>query len=142
MDLLEWSDELSVGIDLIDKQHMVLVRTINLLAMAIEQNSERELLVAIFETLADYTRTHFAYEEELFEHYGYPESNLHKQDHQALTDQVVSLKNRFEAGENNPGPEVLKFLVEWLTGHIMGADKHYAPFLQKAMREQNHRNGR
>ena len=59
MALLEWSDELSVGIDLIDKQHMILVRAINLLAMAIEKNSERELLAAIFETLADYTHTHF-----------------------------------------------------------------------------------
>ena len=133
MALLEWSDELSVGIDIIDKQHMILVRAINLLAMAIEKNSERELLAAIFETLADYTVTHFSYEEELFEHFGYPETDHHKQTHQALLDKVIALKAKFDAGENNLGPEVLRFLVEWLTKHIMGTDKRYSAFLLDAM---------
>ncbi len=136
MALLEWSDELSVGIDLIDKQHMILVRAINLLAMALEKNSERELLAAIFETLADYTVTHFSYEEELFEHFGYPETKQHRDAHQALLDKVVSLKGKFDAGEDNLGPDVLKFLVEWLTKHIMGTDKRYVPFLLSAMEEQ------
>jgi hemerythrin-like metal-binding protein len=136
MALLEWSDELSVGIELIDKQHMILVRAINLLAMAIEKNSERELLSAIFETLADYTQTHFSYEEELFEFFGYPETKEHKASHQGLLDKVIDLKGKFDAGENNLGPEVLRFLVEWLTKHIMGTDKRYVPFLLAAMEQQ------
>jgi hemerythrin-like metal-binding protein len=136
MALLEWSDELSVGIDIIDKQHMILVRAINLLAMAIEKKSERELLAAIFETLADYTVTHFSYEEELFDHFGYPETKHHKETHKALLDKVVALKKKFDAGENNLGPEVLKFLVEWLTKHIMGTDKRYSGFLVQAMERQ------
>ncbi len=136
MALLQWSDELSVGIDIIDKQHMILVRAINLLAMAIEKNSEKELLAAIFETLADYTTTHFAYEEELFDHFGYPESIEHKKDHQALLDKVNALKKRFDAGEENLGPQVLKFLVDWLTKHIMGTDKRYASFILEGMERQ------
>ena len=136
MALLQWSDELSVGIDIIDKQHMILVRAINLLAMAIEKNSERELLAAIFETLADYTATHFAYEEELFDHFGYPESIEHKKGHQALLDKVIALKERFDAGEDNLGPQVLKFLVDWLTKHIMGTDKRYASFILEGMEQQ------
>jgi hemerythrin-like metal-binding protein len=136
MALLEWSDELSVGIDIIDKQHMILVRAINLLAMALEKNSERELLAAIFETLADYTVTHFSYEEELFEHFGYPETQQHRDAHQGLLNKVVELKTKFDAGEDNLGPDVLRFLVEWLTKHIMGTDKRYVPFLLGAMEEQ------
>ncbi len=136
MVLLEWSDELSVGIDIIDKQHMILVRAINLLAMAIEKKSERELLSAIFETLADYTVTHFTYEEDLFEHFGYPETSEHRESHKALLDKVNALKNRFDDGEDNLGPEVLRFLVDWLTKHIMGSDKLYVPFLLNAMEEQ------
>lgn len=136
MALLEWSDELSVGIELIDKQHMILVRAINLLAMALEKNSERELLAAIFDTLADYTVTHFAYEEELFEHFGYDESEQHKQAHQALLNRVIELKAQFDEGQDNLGPDVLKFLVDWLTTHILGTDKRYAPFIIKAMEDQ------
>ena len=129
MALLEWTDELSVGIELIDKQHMILVRAINLLAMAIEKNSERELLAAIFETLADYTVTHFSYEEELFDHFGYPDSEQHKKTHEALLEKVVALKTEFDNGEENLGPEVLKFLVDWLTTHIMGTDKQLCPIV-------------
>ena len=136
MALLEWSDELSVGIDIIDKQHMILVRAINLLAMAIERNSERELLSAIFETLADYTNTHFSYEEELFDHFGYPRKAEHHNQHQGLLNKVIELKTKFDAGEDNLGPEVLRFLVKWLTTHIMGEDKQYSPFLIDAMEKQ------
>ena len=136
MALLEWSDELSVGIDIIDKQHMVLVRAINLLAMAIEKDSERELLAAIFETLADYTVTHFSYEEELFDYFNYAESEEHKKSHQALLDKVIALKEKFDDGEDNLGPEVLKFLVDWLTKHILGTDKRYAPFILAGMEQQ------
>jgi hemerythrin-like metal-binding protein len=136
MALLEWSDELSVGIDIIDKQHMILVRAINLLAMAIEKNSERELMGAIFETLADYTVTHFSYEEELFDHFGYPHNQEHRRQHKGLLDKVVELKSKFDAGEDNLGPEVLRFLVKWLTTHIMGDDKKYSPFLIAEMEKQ------
>lgn len=137
MALLEWSDELSVGIDLIDKQHMILVRAINLLAMAINKKSERELLAAIFETLADYTVEHFTFEEYLFELFDYPETEHHKQTHKALLDKVVALKAKFDAGESDLGPEVLKFLVEWLTKHIMGTDKRYSGFLIESMQKAN-----
>ncbi len=136
MALLEWSDELSVGIDTIDKQHMILVRAINLLAMAIEKNSEQELLTAIFETLANYTITHFSYEEELLDHFGYPESVEHKKSHQALVDELKILKEKFDTGEDHLGPQVLKFLVDWLTKHIMGTDKRYAPFILDGMKRQ------
>jgi len=136
MALLEWSDELSVGIDIIDKQHMILVRAINLLAMAIEKDCERELLAAIFETLADYTVTHFSYEEELFDHFGYTDSKNHKKAHKALLDKVVALRGKFDDGEDSLGPEVLKFLVDWLTKHILGTDKLYAPFVIEGMEKQ------
>ena len=78
----------------------------------------------------------FSYEEELFEHFDYPETKEHKQSHQALLDKVVALKAKFDDGEDNLGPDVLKFLVEWLTKHIMGTDKRYVPFLLAQMEKQ------
>ena len=133
MALLEWSDELSVGVKLIDKQHMILIRTINLLAMAVQRQSSKELLQEILDTLADYTDTHFAYEEELFDRFGYPESAEHKRLHRALLDKVIAFKTRWEKGDEELGPELLKFLVDWLRGHILGCDKKYSGFLIKAL---------
>ena len=131
--MLEWSDELSVGIKLIDKQHMILIRAINLLAMAVQRNTSKDLIGQILETLVDYTDTHFAYEEELFDRFGYPETEDHKQKHRALLHKVMDLKTRWEAGESKIGPEVLKFLVDWLRNHILGAYKKYSGFLVEAL---------
>lgn len=133
MALLEWSDELSVGIEIIDKQHMILIRAINLLALAVQHNSSRDLMSEIFKTLVDYTDTHFAYEEELFDRFGYPETEDHKAKHRALLHRVLDLKKRWEAGESQIGAEVLKFLVDWLRNHILGTDKKYSGFLVEAL---------
>ena len=133
MALLNWSDEFSVGIEIIDKQHMILVRAINLLAMAVERNGSNELLSEIFKTLVDYTNTHFAYEEELFEFYGYPQTDKHKAEHKALLQKVLDFKGQWEAGRADIGPDVLRFLVDWLRHHILGSDKKYSGYLVEQM---------
>jgi hemerythrin-like metal-binding protein len=110
-----------------------LIRAINLLAMAVKHNSSHSLMSDIFRTLVDYTDTHFAYEEELFDRFGYPETEDHKAKHRALLHKVVDLKARWDAGESQIGPEVLKFLVDWLRNHILGSDKKYSSFLVSAL---------
>lgn len=131
--MLEWSDELSVGINLIDKQHMILIRAINLLAMAVQRNTSKDLIGQILETLVDYTDTHFAYEEELFDRFDYPETEEHKASHRALLKRVIDFKTRWETEHTEIGPELLKFLVDWLRTHILGSDKKYSGFLIKAL---------
>ncbi len=125
---LEWSDEFNTGIELIDKQHQILVRAINLLGLALERGSDKELMDAIFETLADYTATHFADEERMFEAAGYPESEEHKRTHQIFLKRVQELKAQFDAGGDN-AREVMLFLVDWLKNHILGTDRKYIPYV-------------
>lgn len=136
---IEWTDDLSVGIDLIDRQHKILVRAINLLAMAVEKKTSDQLLTEIFATLVDYTDTHFAYEEELFDIYGYPHTEEHKLQHRHLLQRVTDLKHKWENGETNIGPEVLRFLVDWLKTHILGSDKKYSAFLIQALSSDQRR---
>lgn len=126
---IEWTEDLSVGVDLIDKQHMILVRAINLLGKGVQVGCTKELMAAIFDTLADYTVTHFAYEEELFQLFDYPATEAHKHEHAALLNRVTALKKKWESGETEIGQEVLNFLVNWLKKHILGSDKKYGPFL-------------
>ena len=130
MAFIEWSDELSVGDDLIDRQHMILVRAINLLAMAIQQNSSNELLSDIFDTLIDYSNTHFSYEEELLEQSGYPGFEKHKAQHKEMLRRIIELQDLWKKGEVDVGPETLKFLVDWLREHILKSDKEYSEYLR------------
>ena len=129
MPLLEWSDELSIGINSIDEQHKKLVNMINALNDALAEGKANELLAKIFDGLAVYTVKHFGYEEELFAQHGYVEAEAHKNEHEALINQVKALQDKMNEGDFMISVEVMAFLKDWLTNHIMKTDKAYAPFL-------------
>ncbi len=126
MALITWSDDFSVGIDSIDDQHKKLVNMINGLNDALEKGEADAMVIKIFGGLAAYTQKHFAYEEELFDQHGYPDTAAHKQEHAALIDQVVELKQKLDAGDFMISSELMDFLKAWLTKHIMGSDKKYS----------------
>ena len=129
MALIDWSDELSVGIQQIDEQHQKLVAIINELHEAMLDRREKQVMSHIFTELVDYTKTHFTYEERLFEELGYPDGAAHLLQHRNLAQRVIDLKEEFDAGNTAVTLEVMRFLREWLADHIIGSDRKYTPFL-------------
>lgn len=130
MPLIEWTNELSVGINSIDEQHKKLVNMINALNDAMQTGGSNELLGKIFTGLAAYTQKHFAYEENMFAEFGYSDAEEHKRQHNELIAQVVELKERFmENPQGTISNDLMQFLKRWLTNHIMRTDKDYTEFL-------------
>ncbi len=129
MALIQWSDELSVGIDSIDDQHKKLVNMINALHEAMREGQGDAVMGRIFDGLALYVQKHFGYEEELFASHGYPESDAHKREHEALISQVSELKKQFDYGQTVLTMDLMQFLKGWLNDHIKGTDKRYTEFL-------------
>lgn len=130
MPLIEWSPELSVGIASIDEQHKKLVNMINALNDAMLLGESSELLGKIFTGLAAYTQKHFAYEENMFAEYGYPDTQEHKRQHNELIEQVIELKDNFMKNpQGTISEDLMLFLKRWLTNHIMRTDKDYTEFL-------------
>ncbi|MCB9799794.1 MAG: bacteriohemerythrin [Candidatus Omnitrophica bacterium] len=129
MPLIEWSENFSVNIPSIDEQHKKIVHMVNELHEAMITDKGNSVLGKIFGELIQYTKTHFSYEEKLFQTYGYPEAEDHKQSHDALTSKTMALQKDFETGSTTIMFEVSDFLKSWLTNHIQGQDKKYAPFL-------------
>ena len=133
--LVEWSEELSVGIQEIDEQHKVLVNLLNQLHDAIHQRHGSEAARKILDELADYTRIHFAVEESLMRVLEYPDYEAHKQQHEDLIQQLVDLKEKLDTGGHSISFELLHFLKVWLTKHILESDKEYSPhFLSKGVK--------
>lgn len=130
MPLIQWNDELSIGINSIDEQHKKIVNMINVLNDALQSGKADKVLAKIFVELAVYTSTHFGYEEELFTRYGYSESQAHKNEHHALLQQVNDLQQKMQEGDFMISVEVMLFLKEWLINHILKTDKAYAVFLK------------
>lgn len=127
----EWSERLSIGDEVLDRQHRVLIGYINALAETMEQKNDFGVLSGILLIkLVTYTKTHFLYEEMLFQAHNYPETEEHHQYHQLLTQQVDEFYLRFKAGDAQLGDELLQFLIEWLNRHILGSDLAFVEFVK------------
>ena len=129
MNLITWSDTMSVNIKSIDEEHKKLVNMINELHSAMGSGKGKDIMGKILIGLADYTKTHFALEENLMQKHAYPGYLNHKGQHDALTKQVNDLYIKFQEGKAMITIEVMHFLKDWLTNHIQNTDKKYAPFL-------------
>ena len=73
---------------------------------------------------------HFAHEERLMRLHDYPEFEQHKEQHEALTHQVVDFQADFQGGRVAMSVQLLQFLKDWLEKHIQGSDLAYAPHLK------------
>lgn len=127
---IEWDDKYSVGIESIDRQHKRLVNLINQLKTAVDYSTGEEFEREALDELVDYTKTHFSYEEELMEKYGYPDYEPHKAQHRKMIKQVEEVLAEYEEDHDRAMEHALGFLKDWLINHINGTDKEYSEFLQ------------
>ena len=124
---LAWTEEMSVGIAVLDEEHRMLLGLIARIGEAASRKTPRGEIAAIFDRLVEYTGKHFEHEEALFKKHGYPEAEAHAAEHRLLAGQVMDLNRDREAvlPEN-----VSDFLVDWLKVHILGSDRKYSEFLR------------
>jgi hemerythrin-like metal-binding protein len=135
MSLFVWDASYSVNISEIDRQHQKLFALFNELYDAMQQGHGNDVIGNVLASVVDYTDYHFKHEEDLFRRHGYPDEAAHRAEHVKLTGQARMLEQRLRDGHSEVTMVTLKFLCDWLTNHIMGADKKFAPFLiEKGMR--------
>ena len=128
MPLMTWSDKMSVGVAVFDKDHQVLVGMLNELFDAVNAGRGKEVLGPILDKLIDYTKSHFGREEELMKKWAYPKMTEHMKEHADLAKQVLDVQKKWKEGQSAVlSMEVLNFLKNWLTKHIGASDKAYGP---------------
>ncbi len=132
MPLISWSDNYSVEVNSIDKQHQMLFDMLNNLHDAMKTGKGSKLAPTILKNLVEYTREHFAVEESLMFRAHYPDFARHKAEHDKLTAEVVRMVRDFENGKVPLSMNLLDFLRNWLQTHIVGSDKKYTACLQSA----------
>lgn len=133
MEQLLWNDSLSVGIDEIDKDHKHLLDLLNeLIESLIEEKNKSEIEVVLDELLS-YTSWHFRHEERLMQTFDYDGFINHKDEHATLIEQAVGLQEKFKTEGEGITPEVIQFLKDWLTNHILGTDSDLGHYLKSKM---------
>lgn len=131
MAFYEWSDSMSVGVELLDSDHKALIRLINRLHTALENDADSAQLKDIFAKLALYVERHFEREEQVMEACGYPETSQHEEEHRRFAENMRYQRDRyFSAGESGIGEELLVSLKNWLNHHILIQDMAYKPYAE------------
>ena len=132
MPLITWGPALSVGVEEIDDQHQRLIVLVNELNDAMQAGQGKAKLGAVLSELVRYTVYHFATEERLMDKYHYELSVAHRAAHRKLEEDVGAFKIKFDAGDATISTELMNFLRDWLSRHILATDKKLAQALNKA----------
>ncbi|MCU7495335.1 MAG: hemerythrin family protein [Ignavibacteria bacterium] len=130
MAFITWNSRFSVGIDDIDKQHMKLIGYINELHDAMKIGKAKDIMAPILKNLVDYTIYHFSLEEKYLAQNFYPGYLSHKKEHTDFVDHVSGFQKSFNEGSAFISIDVLNYLREWITHHILETDQKYSPFLK------------
>lgn len=134
--IMEWDEDLSVGIEQIDADHKILVSLLNKASDHSLANKEVE---EILDELLIYTLQHFKREEAVMQACGFPDLAEHQKLHKELGNNAVKLAGEWRE-KHSPEVilELLEFLRAWLVKHIMEEDKvivKYAKDHQAAIAE-------
>ena len=129
MSLIEWTEEFSVGIDEIDRQHRKWISIVNELHDSIIEKRGMNSLKELIGEMEEYTDFHFSAEEEMLQKAGWPELDRHKRIHFSFKQQVTQLKRDISSGEMVLRSQVMSVIKNWLTDHILKEDREYSEFI-------------
>ncbi|AGX42523.1 bacteriohemerythrin [Clostridium saccharobutylicum] len=125
--MYKMKDEFKTGIDFIDAQHKKLFDiaddAYNLLKNEFTID-KYDKVVQLINELKEYTAFHFKCEEEYMESINYKRMFTQKIEHDAFIKKLDDID--FKTIDENPDKyvfEMLEFLNNWLTGHILHNDK-------------------
>lgn len=129
MGLIHWGSALQVGHTAMDAQHEKLVGLLNALDTAVKQDNVKKVIGKIFYELNEYTFSHFIMEERLMHTHAYPDQANHIRAHTQLKTNVEKYQEDLAAGNPALTLEVMGFLADWWSNHIMVTDRALGAFL-------------
>jgi len=128
-----WTKDLETGHTLIDNEHKQLVKAADELVTACSQGKGRQEIGNAVEFLSNYTKTHFAHEEELQVKYKYPDYSVHKNWHQGFVKEIESVAVKLKSeGANIAVVAEVNTKIGQLITHIKTFDLKLAQFIQSS----------
>ena len=129
--LVKWKDEYSVGIEQLDQDHRNLLNLINRFQTTVHYKTGEEFEQGALAELIDYTKTHFAREEDLLKQHDFPGYEAHRAQHREMIEKVDAIVADYKERGHKAFPELANYLTDWLLNHINGTDKEYSSYLNQ-----------
>jgi hemerythrin-like metal-binding protein len=127
--LIVWDDSFSVGVPTMDSHHQRLVELINDLHAALRSKRGADVTQRLLRELHQYVVFHFRAEEEYLAQHDYDELASQQEAHRRFLDKVAAMEERWLAGDQSVPSEMMRFLQDWLVGHIKKMDRQYGEVL-------------
>ncbi len=120
-----WSNDYSVGNEILDQHHRNLIKLFNDAYETIKENKPFTETNKILSELTTYSIFHFYEEEKIMKNVGYAELENHKKQHSEFISKINEFKNNISAENSTLNEEIFLFLYNWLVNHICISDKKY-----------------
>ncbi len=127
---MPWTQNLSVGVDLIDDQHKKLFEMAEQLFEAGRQRKAKDFIAELLGFLDGYTKKHFADEEKYMLKIGFPGYDSQKKSHDDFIHQLKILEKDYESSGGNVVLLINanQIILDWLLKHISVDDKKIGDF--------------
>ena len=123
-----WEEELRVHAEDLAVQHQRLFTLLQNFCVSAGRSGERAAASALLRDIIQYTRIHFADEEQFMFAHDYPGLTAHQIEHERLLTQVLTLQREFEAGRLEVNADVAALLESWFDDHVKTLDREYADY--------------
>lgn len=135
---MQWSSDLILGVEPIDRQHQEIVERIERLTIALDSHSESVNQARMEEAhkfLEKYVAEHFRDEERQMREANYPDLDDHIALHHAFEAKLVEFKEEIQKSGTitTAAVKLVRFLSDWFVNHIRTVDPKYVPYLRGEM---------
>lgn len=130
---LAWSDEYSVGHDVLDGQHQTILLLIGDLEILVsEADKKTSKIKSLLNDLTNYASEHFETEEKILSSVQFGDALAHKQEHDQYTE-YVAVQLALALQNESRLEDLQRFLRAWWSEHILIEDKKYKPYIELAL---------
>ncbi|MFW9861071.1 MAG: bacteriohemerythrin [Candidatus Thorarchaeota archaeon] len=130
---ISWDNSLSVGVELIDEQHKMLIERINNLSIAVAKYMGHTKIIETLLFMTEYTDFHFSTEERYMKELDYPAMENHIKQHEEFKSMLNTLEDDFkeDGATKVVSKSINTFLGNWLFNHIKVVDVNFGKFLRE-----------
>ncbi len=122
MSLIEWKDEFSVGVAAVDLEHRELIALINALDADMQEYATQSTVVQALGEIYARISAHFALEEKIMRDADYGGYETHKQDHEALLDELLDIIDGVDDAGRYDRAALSSNLESWFSEHFQTHD--------------------
>ena len=130
--MTEWSEDFSIGIEEIDRQHKGFFEAAHRLYDHILNCRGERVVEETVEFLRDYAAQHFRAEESFMQEHGFPRIEEHKRLHAQFFEGLDALM--YDLSVFGPSQHLanraLEIVQDWLIHHITDEDAQYAAYVR------------